>query len=64
MYGHELLSPTGVTPESSLVSRRRFIRRVGLFSAGLAALPVLSVCGGAPAPAAKESAPAKPAETA
>ena len=48
--GHEPPPAKCVTPESSRLSRRRFIRRAGLLSAGLAALPLLSACGGAPAP--------------
>jgi multiple sugar transport system substrate-binding protein len=68
--GHEQPQATVAIPESSRVSRRGFIRRAGLLSAGLAALPLLSACGGGAAPpAAKESAPAptsvpaKPAES-
>ena len=72
MNAHQPPPPTGVTPESSHVSRRRFIRRVGLLSAGLAALPLLSACGGggttpakpADSGAAKPAEPAKPAEAA
>jgi multiple sugar transport system substrate-binding protein len=60
--GHEPPPATGVTPELSRVSRRGFIRRAGLVSAGLMTLPLLSACGGGAAPAAT-SAPAKPAES-
>jgi multiple sugar transport system substrate-binding protein len=48
-----------MTPHASRLSRRRFVRRAGLFSAALVALPLLNACGGGAAPpAAKESAPA------
>src|SRR6266536_2423331 len=50
---------TAVWSDPSRVSRRRFIRRAGIISAGLMALPLLAACGGgaAPPPAEKAAQP-------
>lgn len=51
------------TPPAHGLSRRQFMRRIGVLGAGLAALPVLAACSGDAAPATTTGSGAVPAAT-
>ncbi|HEX5501325.1 MAG TPA: extracellular solute-binding protein [Thermomicrobiales bacterium] len=51
----------GDTTPAARLNRRQFLHRAGLFSAGLAALPLLAACGGGAATPTVPAAPPAPA---
>ncbi len=52
------------TISQSALSRRQFLRRIGLAGAGLAALPILAACGGTPTATTAPPAASAPASSA